>query len=142
MTTLRLEQDWKEIDFGGKLQFSLPAGLAETKEQGIDSRVGRWEGEGITVRVDYGIFSDPLTSYAERPNYRLAAEKIDNRTARVVSFDLNDGKDFIAAHFGGFTEEETGERSALTIVVETEPGVGSEVASQIIRSVRFKGETQ
>lgn len=137
-----MKQDWEKVDFEGKFEFSLPAGLSEVREQGIDSSVARWEGEGITVRIDYGVFSDPLTSYGGRPNFRLSDAEIGDRAARIVSFDQSDGKHLVAAHFHGFAKERRTARDKLTIVVETEPSVKREVASRIIRSVRFQGATK
>lgn len=137
-----MEQNWKKANFEGEFEFSLPAAMSEAKEQGIDSNVARWEGEGITVRVDYGMFSDPLTSYVGRPNYHLSNEEISKRAARVVSFDQDDGRHLLAAHFHSLAKGKTADRANLTIVVETEPSVGREVASRIIRSMRFQGETE
>ena len=137
-----MEQSWKKANFEGEFEFSLPAALSETKEQGIDSSVTRWEGEGITIRVDYGMFSDPLTSYVKRPNYHLSNEEIGNRAARVVSFNQDDGRHLVAAHFHDLAEGKSANRGKLTVVVETEPSVGREVASRIVRSIRFQGGTE
>ena len=137
-----MEQTWKEVNMEGQFEFSLPANLSEAREQGIDSNVARWEGEGITVRVDYGMFSDPLTSYAGRPNYHISSETINGHAARVVGFDEGDGKRLVAAHFHDIAEGRNAKQERLTIVVETDRKVRSEVPDRIIRSIRFQGETE
>jgi hypothetical protein len=137
-----MEKNWKEVNFEGKFKFSLPTSLSEADEQGIDSSVALWEGKGITVQVDYGLFSDPLTSYADRPNYNLSNEDISGHAARIVWFDQNDGSHLVAAHIHDLVERGHANARKLTIVVETSQEVGSEIAEKIIRSIRFQGETQ
>jgi hypothetical protein len=135
-------KNWKEVNFKGKFKFSLPTSLSEADEQGIDSSVALWEGKGITVRVDYGLFSDPLTSYVDRPNYNLSNEDIGGHAARIVWFDQNDGSHFVAAHFHDLAERRGVNLRNLTIVVETSQEVGSEIPEKIIRSIQFQGGTQ
>ena len=137
-----MEKNWKDILFKGKFKFSVPASLLEAEEQGIDSSVALWEGKGIKVRVDYGLFSDPLTSYVNQPNYILSNEDIGGNPARIVWFDQNDGSHFVAAHFHDLEERRWTDLRKLTIVVETSKKVGSKISEKILRSIQFQGETQ
>jgi hypothetical protein len=128
--------DWKEVGFAGTFRFSVPADVVEITAHGIDSDVAHWEGGGITVRVDSGLFSDPLTSYANHPG--TLDDVICGRPARLVSFDRDDGSRFAAAHFLEKTGEPAG-RGTITVVVETDRGVEPEVGAEILRSIEFKG---
>lgn len=124
--------EWKEVGFAGTFRFSVPADVVEVTAHGIDSDVAHWEGGGITVRVDSGLFSDPLTSYANHPGM------LGGRPARLVSFDRDDGSRFAAAHFLEKTGESAG-GGTITVVVETDRGVEPEVGAEILRSIEFKG---
>ncbi len=137
-----MEKNWEEVNFKGKFKVSLPTSLSEVDEQGIDSDIAQWEGEGITVRVDYGLFSDPLTSYADRLNNNLSNEYIGGYAVRIVRFDQNDGSHFAAAHFHNLQKSRSAKLKKLTVVVETTQEVGSEISTKIIKSIQFKGETR
>ena len=128
----------KDVEFGGTFTFSVPTDVVEVETQGIDSDVAHWEGGGITVRVDSGLFSDSLTSYADHPN--MAYEDIGGRAARFVSFDRDDGTRFAAAHFHAVTENEQVGRVTITVVVETDREVESGTGEEIIRSIEFREE--
>jgi len=137
-----MEKNWKEVNFKGILKFCLPASLLESDARGIDSTVAFWKEKSITVQLDYGFFSDPLTSYIDRPNYSFSNEYIGGRAARIVWFDQNDGSHFVAAYFHDLTERRCVNLRHLTIVVETSQEVESGIPEKIIRSLQFKGETQ
>ena len=93
----------------------------------------------MTVYVDYGLFSDPLSKYANRSRYNLNYEEIDGQKAKTVVFDHEDGSHFVAVHFQELVERRYGKINKLTLIVEASVEVGREIPQQIIRSIRFLG---
>lgn len=124
---------FQEVTLGHRIRLSVPTDVSASGEPSIDSGASVWRGEGVTVIFDEGAFSDPLTSYSNRPSYRLAEEVIGGRRARVVSFEPTDGGHYIAAHFLGNGEAE----GPVTVAVQTAKGVPPEVGATIVRSITF-----
>lgn len=137
-----MDKDWKEVDFEGKFKFSVPVSVSAAEEQGIDSSIGLWKGKGIMVRVDYGLYSDPLTSYTDRANYSVRDDEIDGQAARMILFDDIDGRHFVAGHFGELPVGSGSKPRRLTVVVEASQEVGKVIPIKIIESIRFTGGTQ
>ena len=131
-------QEWSRTSFEAVGDFGSPVTLHKTDAQGIDTDFGEWKGEGLTVRIDYGIYADPLMSYRDRDGYEELTEEIDGRMARIVSFRPSNGGRFAAAHFKA--PNVTGGRTAnrLTMTVEAAAMVGEDVPLRIIRSLKFK----
>jgi hypothetical protein len=125
--------DWKEITSDSGLRFRSPVELTPVAARGIDSNVNLWEGKNLTVMMDEGPFADPLTSYANRPNARVFEETVAGRPARVVSFQLDDGRDFAAVHLDLGGPGPGGRR--LTISVTGREEFGGEVPLEIAKSV-------
>ncbi|MDQ3829874.1 MAG: hypothetical protein M3361_11340, partial [Candidatus Tectomicrobia bacterium] len=105
-----------------ELRLCIPAGLSEGREQGIDSSIATWKGEGISILIDQGMFSDPLTSYEGRADYRFDHETIDGRPARIVSFTESNGTRVFAAHFPSFRTDAR-LKEGLTVIIRSDPAV-------------------
>jgi hypothetical protein len=123
----------QRLTLGNRIRLSVPADVSPSAEPSIDSGASLWRGEGVTVIFDEGPFSDPLTSYSNRPNYRMTDEVIGGRRARVVSFEPEDGGHYVAAHF--LDESESG--GLVTVAVQTAKGVPPAVGAAIVQSVAF-----
>ena len=114
--------------------------LTRTEDQGVDSKFAIWRGDGISVQIDYGLFSDPLQSYGNRTNAKLVHEEIDGHPARIVSYDRNDDTHFVGVHFPDLRELSAGGLKKLTAVVLTGPEIGADVALNMLRSIKFSRE--
>ena len=134
----RPQQPWQKIEFAEVLQFSAPGNLSRSDEKGIDSNVGSWTSDRISVQIDYGLFADPLTSYDDQSNYRIDEEEIDGQPARIVSFNLKDGSHFVAANFLDLTKWRPDDPRKLTFVVEASREIDIDTAMRIIRSISFR----
>jgi hypothetical protein len=121
-----------EVEVAPGITIESPVGLRVTGAEAIDSKAAAWEGSDLQVVVDEGPLADPLTLYDERPDALVSEETIGGRTARVVSFTLEDGAPFAAAHFPA--EEAT---DPLTISVTGRGEQGEDVPLQVLRSVTF-----
>jgi hypothetical protein len=130
-------QRWHEIAVGEILVFSSPVELSPTSAQGIDSAFGEWQGENLLVRVDAGLFADPLTRYAGQPDHETFDESIDGQPARGVAFDQGDGSRFTAVHFPDLGQGSAAAKK-LTFVVISRGSVTAEDALRIVRSIRVR----
>ena len=74
---------WKEVYAGG-FYVSLPPSWKYIKEQGIDSNVGKFKGDGAELSFDFGWYSSPLDSYFE-PEYAITSENISGYDAKIVT---------------------------------------------------------
>lgn len=134
-----METSIEAVDVDGKFRISLPVGMAEVDEHGIDSDVYHWVGESIEVRIDHGLFSDPLTSYAGYPDYELTTEAIDGHLARIISFHQYDGSLIVAAHFHDLARRRHADLKKLTVVIQSSLNDGDEISKTIVRSIKFQG---
>ncbi len=128
---------WVTVDADGKFTLSLPASLVPVQQRSVDSLARRWKGEQLVVHFDYGRYADPLIFYRDKKGYRAFTDQIDARPALVVEFERDDGWRFTAAHFADLGPDPFGQTIKLTVVVESGPGVGSDIPFRIVRSVRF-----
>jgi hypothetical protein len=131
-----MEAGWQDVELTPGLRLRSPVQLRPAQAQGVDSNVSAWQDGKLEVVVDEGPYADPLTTYDDRPNAHTADETIGGQPARVVSFPLDDGRQFAAAHFdrgtgGGVAAGRT------TISVTGRDELGGDVPLRIVRSVRF-----
>lgn len=77
------EKGWGTLD-AGAFALSAPQGWEFHEEQGIDSYVGKFAGDGIKLHFDYGRYSNPLND-ATAPKYTISDEKVGGRKAKIVS---------------------------------------------------------
>lgn len=130
-------QQWREVRVGDTLTFSAPSGLELTSARGMDTDFGEWREDDLLVRVDAGLFVDPLTRYGSQPNVRAFDESIDGQRARIVTFDQPDGSRFTAAHFPDLQNAAGGSKK-LTFVVISSGDRSADEAMRIVRSIRFR----
>src|SRR5262245_15224013 len=77
----RLSQDWKRVDVDGLFFLSLPADMKKQNVRGIDSSVGEYRNERMKVYFDYGIYSNDLESFSDKPDYKEDLKQIGGRKA-------------------------------------------------------------
>jgi len=121
-----------EFEVAPGLSLDSPVELAAADAEAIDSRAAAWEGPGLHVVVDEGELADPLLSYGARPDAAVREETIGGRRARVVTFTLEGGVPFAAAHFPADDR-----RGPLTISATGTAGESTDVPLHLLRSVTF-----
>jgi hypothetical protein len=129
--------DWKHVTVGNRFRLRSPVDLTVADAAGVDSNATALEGRNISVVIDEGPFSDPLTSYGNRQGVQSSEEPIDGHPARVVSFPLDDGSQFAAAHFdlsGGAGPDHP---RKLTISVTGRDDAAGDVPLKVVRSLEF-----
>ncbi|MGH9158759.1 MAG: hypothetical protein ACRD2X_02070 [Vicinamibacteraceae bacterium] len=127
---------WREIAVGDLLVFASPVVLTPAQAQGIDTAASEWCGNDLLVRIDHGLFVDPLTRYARQAGCRVFDLSIDGQPAKGVAFDQADGSRFTAVHFPRLSLPRAGSNK-LTFVVISRGDRTAEDAMRIARSIRF-----
>lgn len=78
--------DWEILD-AGDFTILAPSGWEFTPEMGIDSKVGRFSGDGMTLVWDYGMYSGDFSNnsvYFEDPSaYTVTQETVDGLDAKI-----------------------------------------------------------
>lgn len=125
---------WTTYDEGG-FTIRLPPAYERIPVQGIDSRVGRWEGPGGSVGYDLGAYANPLRPNELTPFPGLVVcQESDGRGApRIIRYSPPAGGYAVSAHWPG-----SGTTGPLTVegVVERPEDRGEILA--IIHSVRME----
>lgn len=134
-TSVKPPPGWVQID-ARNFSFHVPPDVKAVPVQGIDSFVGQYEGDSISVGFDYGMYSDPL-DYKGRPGYRSRDERIGGKRAKIVSYyNPATGHSFdyaTGAHF----PEVNGNGLKLTVHVMCRTTNDYETAQTIFRTIKF-----
>lgn len=131
------EQGWTTIAVGDVLEFTAPTSLERTTAEGGDTAFSEWRGDGLTVRVDYGLFVDPLRSSQRQADAEVVEETIDGIAATRVSYAQTDGMRFTAVHFPDLSAIGGG-RNKLTMVVLSPSSRPADDARRMVTSVTFR----
>ena len=131
------EQGWQTVVVGDLLEFASPVALERTTAEGTDTAFSEWQGDGLTVRVDYGLFVDRLESSQRQGGAEVVDETIDGLPARRVSYVQADGVRFTAVHFPDLSTVGGG-RNKLTLVVLAPPPRSADEARRVVTSVKFR----
>jgi len=75
--------DWAMIDVGDFTLYA-PAAWEYVPEQGIDSMIGKIEGDGISLEFDYGMYSGFLDTGTES-NYDIVEDTITGFDAKIAT---------------------------------------------------------
>lgn len=133
-TSVKPPLGWVQID-AGNFSFYVPPGVNAVPLQGMDSLVGAYQGDFISVGFDYGVYSDPL-DYTRLPGYRSRHERIGGKSAKIVSFySPGTGHSFdyaIAVHF-----PEVNGNLRLTVYVTCKTANDYETALTLFRTIQF-----
>lgn len=106
----------------------VPVPVNPTGQHVIDSSAAAWEGDGLTIVVDEGPFSDSLAGYEDKPEYRVGSGTCVGCPARLVFFTDADGVLVAAARIEL-------DESIMTVTVRTDPRLGPDSAMRIIQSL-------
>lgn len=126
---------WEHFDLT-KFSFSSPYKLNKQDIHGIDSYVGKYDNDEMTVTFDYGIYSNNL-SFCQNSKWVL----INYRPAKICSYkeDESDNergdKEFITAVYFPYIDLKS---NALTLYISYKEKIPREAAEQMIYSIKFK----
>ena len=106
-------KDPEEIVVAEAIEFKIPGDMDELGVAGIDSVVGQWESEGLSLLLDYGASSDSL-GYTNKDGYRVTYLTISDRKAVIERFmdpEVDTARPYVAAVYF----EDAGEGKKLPI---------------------------
>jgi hypothetical protein len=135
-TLVKPPSGWVQID-AREFKFYAPQDIKPVPVQGIDSYVGEYKGDAISLNFDYGGYSDPLI-YPERKAYVVHDEQIDGKKARIVSYyDPGTGNPFDFA-IGVYFADVNGKGTRLTMYATCKTTNEYQTATMIFRTITFK----
>ena len=122
---------WHKVDAG---PFSLfaPPGWEFHQLAGVDSFVGEFVGDGITLRFDFGGYSNPLKE-EKKPAYGIIHKFIGGRRARIVR-PKTSGHGVTGVYF-----RNVGDSNALTLFGHDLTSMQQELVLKIFDTLRFGG---
>jgi hypothetical protein len=117
----------------------LPPGWVYEPDQGIDSFIGSYCGDGIELRFDYGWYSDPL-NFNDGRLYAVHEETIGGLTAKIVL--SRDPSGTTGIHFAKVSSIRPGGTAPpidvkLTLYGQDLTADQQDIVMQIFRSIRF-----
>jgi hypothetical protein len=103
-----------------------------TNNEGVDSFVGEFVGDGITLRFDFGGYSNPLKEET-KPAYVVVHKSIGGFRAKVVS-PRTPGHGITGVYF-----RDVGHATALCLWGKDLTSTQQELALKILETIRFGG---
>ena len=142
--------DWKMFELGD-FSVSLPSDMRSVPVRGIDSHVGEFQGEGLKVDFDYGLYSNPLTrrdlsSSRDLQSFSEDWTLIDGRRAKIVhaSWTAKEGAKpdyFCGVYFPDVSLEDPNSKgrsiTKLNLCISSERPIDPALADHAFRSIRF-----
>jgi hypothetical protein len=128
---------WKHIDVG-PFSFWAPPDLSKAPLPGVpfDSYVGDFQGKGIVLSFDYGLYSSPLQAPGD--DLRWHNELIGGRAARMVSYTAAPKGEFPYPNFVAVNFPQTGRAHMRLTMYASCGGMSScRDSEDIFRTIRF-----
>lgn len=120
---------WHKVEAGAFSLFA-PAGWEFHQLQGVDSYIGEFTGDGVTLKFDYGQYSNPLDQAVE-PKYVITREDIGGHNARVV-YPRSPGHGVTGIYFSKITRTDK-----LSLWGQDLSDSQQELVLQIFRTIQF-----
>lgn len=125
-----IPNNWQSVD-AGSFTLSLPPGWEFNVQQGIDSYVAEFIGDGVRLGFDYGWYSNPLADESD-PSYVVTYDAIDGKKAKiVVPKEIGNGTT------GVYFEDVGDGMNRLEISGENLTSSQQDVVLTIFRSIQF-----
>ena len=133
--------EWIELSVGHAFVMQAPPGSRFVPAAGTDSFVGEIRGPGFTMQMDFGRYSNPLSSSESLRQVQSVETRIDGRAARIVSgiFVMPEagGRYFTGLHVPEVALTAIGPvKLTLSAAVRREPTQG--VLLRMFATIRFK----
>lgn len=126
----------------GSFSIELPAGWKYTPQQGIDSQVGQFTGDGMTLSFDYGWYSNSLAE-PDDSRYTVTFETVGGREAKIVVPRSAEGET-TGIYFGNVDDGDDrlgGMVNSLQISGQNLTTAQQQKALPILRTVKFPSAT-
>jgi hypothetical protein len=129
--TLTPPTGWHKVD-AGPFSILAPSGWEFHQLAGVDSFVGQFVGDGLTLRFDFGGYSNHLKE-EKKPAYVVVHKSIGGFRAKVVS-PRTPGRGIIGVYF-----RNVGLSNALCLFGQDLTSTQQELALKIFETIRFGG---
>jgi hypothetical protein len=129
--TLTPPTGWRKVD-AGPFSILAPLGWEFHQLAGVDSYVGEFVGDGLTLTFDFGGYSNPLKK-EKKPAYVVVHKSIGGFRAKVVS-PRTPGHGITGAYF-----RNVGLSNALCLFGQDLTSTQQELALKIFETIRFGG---
>lgn len=123
--------NWHKVD-AGPFSILAPSGWEFHQLQGIDSFVGEFVGDGITLTFDFGAYSDPLEKEKKQVS-GVVHKSIGGFPAKVVS-PRTPGHGITGVYF-----RDIGHATALCLWGKDLTSTQQDLALKIFETIRFGG---
>lgn len=117
------------IDLGSGVTLQAPAGVVQVPDQGIDSIVGAFRGEGFECRYDHGLYSGDLSTVEGAADERIHVAGV---AARLVSAP----PDFDGLHVPEIAKTSRGARR-LTVSCRSKDDAARDTVKNILMSLQI-----
>jgi hypothetical protein len=122
---------WHKVD-AGPFSILAPSGWEFNQLEGVDSFVGEFVGDGVTLRFDFGRYSNPLKE-EKKPAYVVIHKSIGGFHAKVVS-PRTPGNGITGVYF-----RDVGHATELSLWGKDLTSTQQELALKIFETIRFGG---
>jgi hypothetical protein len=129
--TLGSAADWFRVT-AGPFSISAPPGWHLNQLQGVDSYVGEFVGDGLTLKFDFGAYSNDLKD-TKKPAYIVVHKSIDGFRAKVVS-PRTPGHGITAIYFSNVDH-----KNRLCLWGNDLSATQQELALRIFETIQFGG---
>lgn len=123
---------WRKLD-AGPFSISAPPGWEFQQLAGVDSYVGEFVGDGVTLVFDFGQHSSGCLKNAKKPTHVIAHESIGGFPAKIVS-PRTPGHALTAVYF-----HNVGHSNGLCLWGKDLTSPQQELALKIFETIRFGG---
>jgi hypothetical protein len=140
---IAIPSGWRKVELKD-FSFYIPSDMKERKVRGTDSEIWEFRSKGITLSIDYGVFS-PECASLDRPEYREERVVVDGRAAKVCAYRRSDKYDatypekdreyFTAINFPDVWGGDSGSR--LTFDAACLDSSTQETAKRIFQTIKF-----
>jgi len=136
-TSVNPPPGWVQVD-ARKFVFYAPLDLKAVPVHGLDSFIGDYKGDSITLSFDYGLYSDPLETAHGGSGYTSHRERIGGQMAKIASFYLPNSDPQFDFAIGVHFPKAAGKEIGLTVFATCKSTNDYETARTIFRTIRFK----
>ena len=123
--------DWHKVD-AGPFSILAPSGWEFHQLEGVDSFVGEFVGDSVTLKFDFGEYSNPLKE-EKKPEYVVIHKSIAGFRAKVVS-PRTPGHGITGVYF-----RDVGHATALCLWGKDLTSTQQELVLKMFETLRFGG---
>lgn len=134
---------WKRVT-SCSFTFLLPSRLASTQTHPVDSCLAAFESTDLSVSLDFGLYSSPLSKRDYMKDHQEVMIKIGSRDARLITYreerhGRKADKDMMTeAHI--VIDSGPAWENALLFTISSQKVVSAETIRQIYQSIRYVGK--